>query len=384
MKLRDEQQKAVDWLRTRRRACIVAPAGSGKTIIAAGALAAVIEAKQRITPPRIGWLANTLEQCEQARKALAAFEATATLEVKIACAAAATDWGDRDVLVVDEAHHSLAPQWGAQIATCRGAVWGFTATPPEDEEAFGGIFPELYEIDRDKVADTLAPALVRMLDASDDVRGEIDYEIEKNMKWRSRYWHPSEQARLRRLADQGDRAAAERLDQLMGQLWGQVAWQACIDIGIVCNGDRNRKVLEVARKHNEPTLILVNQVEHAQWIAEQLPAARACFSKMGKKKRAAVLKEFEEGTVRRIVATSLADEGLDLPCAAVLILVSAGRSESKTIQRTGRVLRKFNGKGRAIIYDFVDKQHPLMAKHSVRRQSIYRDLGYDFDGGTLL
>ena len=99
---------------------------------------------------------------------------------------------------------------------------------------------------------------------------------------------------------------------------------------------------------------------------------------MGKKKRAEAIEGFKNGTIKCLIATSLADEGADLPRTNVLILVSGGRSEAKTIQRTGRALRVFPGKSHATVYDFNDNFHPLAAKHSLRRREIYTKLGYQF------
>lgn len=364
--LRPAQQEAVNWLRTRKRGCVVSPAGSGKTIIAAGALHAVITSRTRVRWPQIGWMANTMEQCDQARAALLGFFTPEEAgSVKIACAAAATDWSDCDVLVVDEAHHASAPGWMNQISTCRGALWGFTATPETGDEmrddAFRALFEEFHIINRSTVAHTLSSATVHFLDATDPgLRDIIDADIAKTMAWRRRYWKGPEQ-----------------------QLWGQVAWQACITHGIVNNQNRNEAALTAARSHTEPTLMLVNQVEHAIWFAEQLPSAVACYAAMGKKRRDKTMADFHSGRIHRIIATSLADEGWDAPTAAVLVLVSAGKSETKVVQRTGRVLRRHEGKAGATIYDFSDTQHPLMAKHSRRRREIYQELGYKIAGALL-
>lgn len=365
--LRPAQQEAVNWLRTRRRGCVVAPAGSGKTVIAAGALHAVITAKSRNLFPRIGWLANTVEQCDQARAALRGFfDPSDVALVKIACAAAATDWSDRDCLIVDEAHHSSADGWYRQIQTCKGAVWGFTATPDTGNEDRDAIFRNLFDnqfhtISRAEVAHTLSSATVHFLDATDDWVGDkMDAKIAKDMAWRRRWWKGPEQ-----------------------QLWGQLAWQALVQIGIVENEHRNAAAVAVAARHTEPTLILVNQVEHALWFEKQLTSAAACYAAMGAKKRKNVMADFHAGRIQRIIATSLADEGWDAPTAAVLVLVSAGKSETKVVQRTGRVLRRHEGKSGAVIYDFSDTFHNLAAKHSRRRREIYQELGYKIADNLL-
>jgi superfamily II DNA or RNA helicase len=362
---RPYQTPAAEYLSKRKRGCVIARAGSGKTLIASMALDIVLQAKQRTRKVKVGWVANTSEQIQQAHAALEIFPAIAQhAEVTAACAAGQRDWSEMDVLIVDEAHHfGSAPSWQSQIATCNGALWFFTATPPEpDAEAYDtfcatiGTPDQWHTITREEVGQNLAHARVTMLDASDDLRGIIDADIEATMRWRRRYHRGSEQ-----------------------ELWGQVAWQSIIKHGIVGNRARNIEAIELARANpNRQILMLVNQVEHAQRIVEEIPTAIACFSKMGKKKRAEALEAFRQGTCRCLVATSLADEGLDLPNADMLILVSGGRSKRLAEQRTGRVLRAFAGKTHGEIYDWHDTFHPLAAKQSKARQEVYRTLGYQF------
>ena len=87
------------------------------------------------------------------------------------------------------------------------------------------------------------------------------------------------------------------------------------------------------------------------------------------------MEEFKSGNLKTMIATSLADEGLDLPNAELLIMVSGGRSPQKTIQRASRVLRKTNTKNFATIYDFSDKFHPIGAFHARKRIKSYKQLG---------
>lgn len=355
--LRDYQIEAVQWLAGKFRGIVVSPAGSGKTIIAAAALDMVIRRKVRTAPVRIGWLANTREQCQQAEDAIRLFPVVGTQDVKIACAAAATDWSDRDALIVDECHHGIAPGWADQIAGSPGARWGFTATPPEDMEAVAtltALLGETLTIERSRVKRNLARAVVRWIDATDaGLQKRIDAAIAEEIPRRQRWWKGNP-----------------------GELWGQVAWQTCIDIGIVANAARNAAAIAAAT-NDRPTLVLVNKVEHGATLAAAIPGAVQCHSKMGAKARRNALEGFNAGRIRCIVATSLADEGLDLPSAEVLVLVSAGRSRARTEQRTGRVLREFAGKPAGIIYDFRDGYHPLPAKHAREREKLYRELGYE-------
>ena len=357
------QVRAVDWLSHTRRGIVVASAGSGKTILAAAALEAVARSKPRTTKIRVGWLAHTIEQKQQAVDALNRFpELLPLIDLKVECAAAEHTWSDRDVLVVDEVHWAGCNQWSKQVQSCPGARWGFTATPFGDDQernaALLALFnQQVFTIHRDEVSARLAPAKVVLLDASDAcLQQPIDDEIERTMQRRLPYWK-GEDWKLRAI----------------------VAWQVCIKRGIIGNKARNAEAVALAKRHaNDSVLMLVNEIEHGQSLADQIPGAVLCYSKMGKKARREALEAFKAGSVRCIVATSLADEGLDIPIANVLVMVSAGRSRAKTEQRTGRVLRTFAGKEHGLIYDFRDTFHPMMARHSKVRQSVYLKLGYEF------
>jgi len=364
---RDYQNRAREFLRCRRRALVQAPAGSGKTIIAAAALNDVIQSKHRPAMVRVGWLANTLEQVEQGRAALNE-HVEQPIDLRIACAAGNPDMSDRDVLIVDECHHAIAPLWAAIIASCPGTIWGFSATPfaSEDPEAKARMmetFREVLVIHREEVG-ALAAAKVVMLEASDpDMQEPIDAEIDRIMHYRRRF---------------------SRMDE--GQLWSQVAFQVCVDIGIIANEARNEAVCRTANRHitaNDSTLVLIQKIDHGRELAERINGGVLCHSKMGDKKRKAAIEGFRNGELRCMIATSLADEGLDVPRANVLILAGAGKAAGRIEQRTGRVLRSFEGKSHGLIYDFKDTHHPLLASQSRKRMALYHQLGYEIAGELL-
>lgn len=393
MSLRPYQEAPVAWLASRKRGLVVAPAGSGKTVMAAAALDRVLAAKPRPNKVLVGWVANTQEQCSQANLALDLFpELRRCAAVTVRCAAAACDWSGYSLLIVDEAHHAAAPGWKEQIETCQGARWGFTATPDaegEDAEDRDAALRELFGeerfvVDRAEVGSLVAKAQVRLLEASDEGCGD---EIGRNVKKllsRFTYYKRKEladaEARFGRGSQQA-RSASGLLAMAEKEMYPRAAWLACVETGIVGNAARNAKAADVAAAEvarGESVLVLVNQVEHAKWFAE-LVGAVACYSGMGAKARRHALHDFKAGKLRCVVATSLADEGLDVPRAGVLVLVSGGRSRAKAEQRTGRVLRAFAGKERGVIYDFADTFHPLMRKHAEARQSVYRELGYEIE-----
>lgn len=357
------QTEAAEWLASRSRGIVQIPAGGGKSRVAAMALDMAIRKKHRTQKVKIGWLAPTVETRDQGVEAMKQFPILAEHDVKVSCVHPGVDFRDRDILIVDECKHATAPVWCSIVNQCQNR-WGLDATPFFRDEERDAALMELFDnqihtVDRYAIQDKLSSATVQMLDATDPgLREIIDSEIAKMMIWRRKYWKGSE-----------------------GELWGMIAWQSCVKHGIVGNRARNQSALDIARSHTEPTLILVNLIEHSKWFAEQLPGSVAFYASMGKKPRTQAMADFRSGKLRRIIATAALDEGADLPQIEVLILVSAGKSETKTIQRTGRALRRCEGKGTAKIYDWTDAAiHPLMAKHSRRRMEIYRSLDYKIQG----
>jgi superfamily II DNA or RNA helicase len=109
--------------------------------------------------------------------------------------------------------------------------------------------------------------------------------------------------------------------------------------------------------------------------AKAIGDAVLVYSKMAKKARREAMEEFKAGNIKTMIATSLADEGLDLPNVETLVMVSGGRSAQKTIQRASRALRRADGKDRAYIHDFKDNFHPLAQAHANKRIKCYKELG---------
>jgi len=89
------------------------------------------------------------------------------------------------------------------------------------------------------------------------------------------------------------------------------------------------------------------------------------------KKRTELLDSMRYGDLRIIIATSLADEGLDIPRLDALITAGAGKSNTRILQRVGRVLRLFQGKQDPIIVDFYDNVK-YMQGQTLKRIQIYK------------
>lgn len=265
------------------------------------------------------------------------------------------DWSTFDILICDEFHHAPAVVWRQQIERCPNIRWGLTATPGEDQQrlkVMADLFGEGHTVPRSATQANLADAQVVWLDSSDaDAAANINKDYARLLQWRQRFWKGPE-----------------------WQLEAQCKWIAAVKHGIVNNHARTQAAIGVVT--DKPTLILVNQVEHGQQIATRIPNSICCHAGMGNKKRRESMAAFRDGSLRCMIATSLADEGLDLPMIEHLILLSGGRSDAKTEQRTGRALRTHAGKSGAVIHDFIDSFHPFMASQSRHRRALYSKLGY--------
>ena len=62
------------------------------------------------------------------------------------------------------------------------------------------------------------------------------------------------------------------------------------------------------------------------------------------KEQAAIIKQFKDGTFNVLIATSVAEEGLDIPSTDMVVFYEPIPSEIRTIQRRGRTGRKMPGK----------------------------------------
>nr|WP_281041837.1 helicase-related protein [Vulcanisaeta distributa] len=71
--------------------------------------------------------------------------------------------------------------------------------------------------------------------------------------------------------------------------------------------------------------------------------------------RDSIFKAFARGVYKVIVATTVLDEGIDVPDADVAIILSGTGSQRQMIQRVGRVVRASDGKVEARVYEVITR-----------------------------
>ena len=368
--LRDYQIPAVEALYKTHRGIVKAPAGSGKTLIAAAALDRLLSFPNQ----KVAWVANTNEQVEQGKKAVACFNDMP--RVDFYCYAGCPSLAGYDLAIFDECHHIAAPFFRNIVKYHDGARWGLSATPDRADEFKKDVYeligPIIHTVDRSPLVAAGQITEARVFIHSPNFNGEMEREI-------ASVANPEYERRKRKWPFLF--STPKGRDEQMKRC----TWQAALDIGVTENQKRNTKAIQLANHHisnGDSVLLLVGKIEHGEKLAEQIPGSIVVFSKMGAKKRREAISAFGNGKIRCMIATSLADEGLDVPRANVLIQVSAGRSAAKAEQRTGRVLRSFHdaehgeAKTHGVIHDFSDYQHFFLAAQSRQRIAVYRRLSY--------
>jgi superfamily II DNA or RNA helicase len=130
----------------------------------------------------------------------------------------------------------------------------------------------------------------------------------------------------------------------------------------------------------ESVLLLSNRKPHCRTLGKMLAKrgidARVTVGTTGKKAREANLADLRSGEASIVIATSLADEGLNVRRLSRLILAFPDTSRRMTVQRSGRLMRLFDGKEPKVI-DFVDPRVETLANRFAARRRSYRSIGME-------
>jgi superfamily II DNA or RNA helicase len=90
--------------------------------------------------------------------------------------------------------------------------------------------------------------------------------------------------------------------------------------------------------------------------------------------RREIIDRLRSGSLRVVMASTLADEGLDVPRLDRIVLAFPGRTKGRTAQRLGRVMRPHPDKDSAVLIDFVDASVPPLLRQFRERSRLYRRL----------
>ncbi|MCA9559269.1 MAG: DEAD/DEAH box helicase, partial [Myxococcales bacterium] len=349
--LRDYQERAVGKLVRVTQGTVVIPCGGGKTRVGIGAM-------RRLRTPTLV-LVHTLDLAEQWRR-----EILSLLGVEAGLVGGGDDepgpitvgviqtlvrWeperlaaflGRFGLVILDEAHHVAASTFRDVLGRCPARYrLGLTATPeredgltplldlylgrplaiiPHEELVAAGVLtlPEIQVVETGFMypylsADDYAPMMSALV--ADDARNDLVV----------------------------DQIAAEAL------------------AGHTC-------------------LVLSGRVGHCRALTACLRdrgvEAAALTGRVAKDRRAELLDRARRGDLAVLVATSLADEGLDLPRLSRVFLAYPSRARGRTVQRLGRLMRPHADKDRAVLFDFVDRKVPILRRQHLDRRRLYAEV----------
>ena len=92
------------------------------------------------------------------------------------------------------------------------------------------------------------------------------------------------------------------------------------------------------------------------------------------KEQVDILEKFKKGDINVIVATSIGEEGLDIPQVDLVVFYEPVPSEIRTIQRRGRTGRRYEGKVAVLVTrDTRDEAYLYSARRKERRMHMELD-----------
>jgi len=156
-----------------------------------------------------------------------------------------------------------------------------------------------------------------------------------------------------------------------------------IATNVIRNQRIARDIIETYREGRK-IIVLTERTEHLKLLREALGAAvEHCFvlhGRMSKKQRAAIfsnLADMDDSAPRVLLATGrLIGEGFDYPPLDTLFLAMPISWKGTLQQYAGRLHREHAGKRDVRIYDYVERDHPQLARMWDKRLRGYKNMGY--------
>jgi superfamily II DNA or RNA helicase len=355
--LRDYQKRAVDEFLRHKAGIVVLPPGCGKTRTAIAMLQAVGRHTIIMVPTKdlaAQWYTEIRERLGRDAGILSGDKREIEREIVIALETSLLNELERNpsfaigfgCFLVDEAHRSSCQT----IQACADkipALWraGFTATPDRDD----GQGPA--------VEWTFGP---RLLERSMQEMVRAGYLMQVTVERDETFYLGIEKP----------------------PLMDESKYRVKLETDLIHDASRNNHIVgRVMRQAAEghTVLVLTGRKEHVTILVKSLQLqrveARGVTSATAWKNRSSAIEDFRSGALRVLVATSLADQGLDIPRLSRVNLAFPYRSKSMTTQRAGRVMRVFEMKTDARVIDYVDCNVPTLDSRAMERKRLYKKLG---------
>ncbi|MGH9841383.1 MAG: DEAD/DEAH box helicase [Blastocatellia bacterium] len=351
----DYQEQAVQaWQRMEQRGVVVLPTGAGKTVVAIKAIT-VAARPSLIIVPTLNLLSQWYNRLTEAfdipigivGQGVCDLRDVTVITYHSAYRRIAEIGARFGLLVFDEVHHLPASGW-TEIARLAIAPFrlGLTATYDPREAA---VLDELvgplayWKPMRDLTGTRLAPYEVIRLSVALTPGERLAYENQEAVY--QAYWqaHPQTQSDHRLetlLAEQARDAVARRALQ---------AWYAMR--AIVAEAEAKLDMLEeLFRRHASDRAIVFTATNEMAYRISQLFLIPAITHQTNARERKTIFQRFEAGIYKAVVTSKVLNEGVDVPEAAVAVILGGSGSAREHTQRLGRVLRQRANK-LAVLYE---------------------------------
>lgn len=372
---RGVQDKLLALLVGKDHGIFIAPTGYGKSFIARAVAALYPQANIILTGPSRALLGSTYRRiltvtpdvgrcgdgyCESRRVTISTLKSLLRAPVD-KC----------DILLVDECHTAGAEEASRALALVRNPCkrFGFTASlygrsDGGDMVAEALLGPVLYTVPYDEAArDGLVSKMkVAMVDLGPDTCSDQSSGYSSQVaKKRNTYWNNSMR----------NRAIAAAVGTLGTQL----------------------------KLPDDPqVLVLVETLEHALYMKQALPDYELVYANadvrdlndfgnsgmlpegfvpLTDRRRKELLQQFEEGTLRKVIATGCWGTGVDFVQLDVLVYASGSPSEIQTTQWPGRNSRIREGKEFGLIVDCTDRFDNWGRRRALMRVRNYKKHGWE-------
>ena len=267
-------------------------------------------------------------------------------------------------VVCHNTHHASADTW-YDLAMSSGAVrkYGLSGTPMKDQDLadmrmIGATGPLIYEVAAEGLIDkglAAEPKIVMIVDP-----GASGPELQWEYAYRT---HPTtkEKTQYRKL----------------------LPYKAAYDQAIINGTHHNAAVLRAVQwLYNRGRRVLVICRRKAHWVtlAEMFepvfPQFGAIWGATPTDDRDVMKTTFEGGEAAVLLATTVFDEGEDVPGIDAIVLAEGVKIRTNALQRIGRGMRKKEGENDVWIVDFVPMCHDRLAEHATERVEAYEREGY--------
>jgi superfamily II DNA or RNA helicase len=152
---------------------------------------------------------------------------------------------------------------------------------------------------------------------------------------------------------------------------------------IVENEERNNLILSNTKEllsKGYQVLVLFKQLNHGKLLSELFEETgiehEYLSGSFSLEKRLEVKERLLNKQSNLVLTSSIFDVGIDIPTLSGLVLAGGGCSPIKSLQRIGRILRKYPGKSFAAVVDFYDDVKYLRSHSKIRREIYERENGF--------